>query len=194
MKVDELRELAKEQGIKGTSAMRKDDFVKALAGKGGDGHSGKGREGNQSARGRDGHESGQPGGRSKNTRDDGDGGVRTGSQSSSSIKYSQEIRSTEDEPERPGRSLATTSHDVIRAWAEERGATPATVPGTDHEGHLGVLRFDFGDDTEGLEHVGWDEWFETFDARRLNFLYQEERTDGRQSNFFQLENPDREDA
>lgn len=42
--------------------------------------------------------------------------------------------------------------------------------------------------------MSWDEWFATFDERRLNFIYQEERPDGRQSNFFQLENPDREDA
>lgn len=39
-----------------------------------------------------------------------------------------------------------------------------------------------------------DEGFETFDSRGLNFLYQEERKDGRQSNFFRLENPTREDA
>lgn len=33
-----------------------------------------------------------------------------------------------------------------------------------------------------------------FDARRLNFIYQEERSDGRQSTFFRLETPDREDG
>jgi hypothetical protein len=90
--------------------------------------------------------------------------------------------------------VATTHHEVIRQWAEQRDATPATVPGTEHEGHLGVLRFDFGDDTEGLERVGWDEWFETFDARGLNFISQETRSDGSRSNFFRLENPNREDA
>ena len=38
-------------------------------------------------------------------------------------------QSTDGEPERAGRSLATTHHEVIRQWAEERGATPATVDG-----------------------------------------------------------------
>jgi hypothetical protein len=122
------------------------------------------------------------------------GRMRTGPASSSSLAYSQEITSPEDEPERPGRSLVTTSHEVIRQWAEERGAAPATVEGTEHGDHLGVLRFDFGGGAAGLRQVGWEEWFATFDARRLNFLYQEQRKDERQSNFFQLENPEREDA
>jgi hypothetical protein len=124
-----------------------------------------------------------------------DGGhLRTGEETSRSLKYSQEVTSPDDEPERPGRSLATTSHEVIRQWAEKRSAKPATVEGTEHGDHLGVLRFDFGEPTDGLREVSWDEWFATFDARRLNFLYQEERKDGRQSNFFRLESPDREDA
>lgn len=124
-----------------------------------------------------------------------EGGVRTGPGTSKSVEYAQEVTSTSDEPERVGRSLVTTDHDVIRKWAEERGATPATVPGTEHGDHLGVLRFDFpgygGDD---LEHVDWDSWFHTFDTRRLNFVYQEQRKDGSQSNFFRLESPDREDG
>lgn len=123
-----------------------------------------------------------------------DGGARHGEASSSSLKYSQEIRSPEEEPERDGRSLVTTDHEVIRAWAEHRDAAPATVGGTEHGDHLGVLRFDFGDDTEGLARVGWDQWFDTFDARGLNFIYQETTSDGTPSNFFRLENPTREDA
>ncbi|MFC0863245.1 hypothetical protein ACFHYQ_13160 [Sphaerimonospora cavernae] len=110
-------------------------------------------------------------------------------------KYEQEITSVDEREERPGRSLITTNHEVIKRWAEERGGRPATVPGTEHEGRAGVLRFDFpgygGDD---LKEITWDEWFETFEARNLNFLYQEHKKDGNQSNFFRLENPDREDA
>jgi hypothetical protein len=71
---------------------------------------------------------------------------------------------------------------------------PATVEGTEHGDHLGVLRFDFGGDSERLRHVSWEEWFATFDVRELNFLYQEERKDGSPSNFFRLESPHREDA
>lgn len=109
-------------------------------------------------------------------------------------EYSQPIDSPDDEPERPGRSLVTSNHDVIRDWAERRGAVPATVEGTEHGDHLGVLRFDFGGDSERLQHVDWDEWFQTFDDRGLRFIYQEEKADGHESNFFQLVNPDREDG
>ncbi|MEV4371292.1 MULTISPECIES: hypothetical protein [unclassified Nonomuraea] len=110
-------------------------------------------------------------------------------------KYEQHVTSTDEHEERPGRSLVTTDHDVIQQWAQERGAKPATVPGTEHQGRAGVLRFDFpgygGDD---LAEITWEEWFETFDQRKLNFIYQEHKKDGKQSNFFRLENPDREDA
>jgi hypothetical protein len=40
----------------------------------------------------------------------------------------------------------------------------------------------------------WDEWFETFETRRLNFIYLDTTSDGNQSNFFRLESPDREDG
>jgi hypothetical protein len=120
--------------------------------------------------------------------------LRTGEQTSSSLKYSQEVTSPDEDPERPGRSLATTHHEVIKQWAEARRGTPATVSGTEHGDHLGVLRFDFGRDNANLRHVSWDEWFATFDERRLNFIYQEERSDGRPSNFFRFESPDREDG
>ena len=110
-------------------------------------------------------------------------------------KYEQEVRSPDEDPEREGRSLITTSHEVIRSWAEERKATPATVPGTEHGDHLGVLRFDFpGYGGQELRHVSWDDWFKTFDERRLNFIYQETKADGTQSNFFRLDSPDREDG
>ena len=170
-KVDELREEARDHGVSGTSDMRKEELVQAVA-------QARGGEGASDAVG-----AGPDGGR-----------LRTGAQTSDSLKYSQEVTSPDEDPERPGRSLATTHHEVIKQWAEERGGRPATVEGTEHGDHLGVLRFDFGGDNENLRHVSWEEWFETFDARRLNFIYQEERSDGRQSTFFRLESPDREDA
>jgi hypothetical protein len=169
MKVDDLRERAKREGVEATSSMRKEELVDAI--------SAAHREGDS------GGDAGPDGGR-----------LRTGDQTSKSVRYAQEVTSPDDEPERAGRSLATSNHDVIRRWAEERDAVPAAVEGTEHGDHLGVLRFDFGGDSDRLKHVSWEEWFATFDARRLNFLYQEERKDGRQSNFFRLESPDREDA
>lgn len=173
--VAELRERAKKAGVPATSKMKKDELVKAVAKAG-------------------------PGVRSKekSSADVGagpeQGHVRTGKGSSDSLKYSQEVTSPGDEPERPGRSLVTTHHEVIKRWAEQRGGRPATVPGTEHGDHLGVLRFDFGDKDDSLREVSWDEWFATFDDRQLNFIYQEETSDGGQSNFFRLESPEREDA
>ncbi|MDP9694846.1 UNVERIFIED_ORG: hypothetical protein J2X79_002414 [Arthrobacter globiformis] len=178
MKVDELRQEAKDENISGTSGMRKEELVQEVASarsQGGDNNDGGPDAGDLGA--------GPEGGK-----------IRHGDAASSSLKYSQEVTSTEDEPEREGRSLATTHHEVIRQWAEERGGTPATVEGTEHGDHLGVLRIDFGRDDSNLRRVSWEEWFKTFDGRRLNFIYQEQRTDGTQSNFFRLENPEREDA
>jgi Rho termination factor, N-terminal domain len=173
MKVDELRKAAKREGVSGVSEMRKDELVDAVA---------EERQAGGGA-GADNAGAGPDGGR-----------LRTGSETSKSLKYSQEVTSPDDDPERAGRSLATTHHGVIKEWAEARGGTPATVEGTEHRDHLGVLRFDFGGDGKNLRHVSWQEWFETFDARELNFIYQEQRSDGRQSNFFRLESPNREDG
>ncbi|MFG3578881.1 SAP domain-containing protein [Micromonospora chersina] len=170
LKVDELRSRLRARGVAGTADMQKADLVKALV---------------------------------KSLTDDsgassssGGGGVRRGPQNSKSIKYAQEVTSVDDEPERPGRSLVTTDHEVIRRWAEARKGVPTTVDGTEHDGHAGVLRFDFPSNgrEQRLREISWEEWFRTFDERRLNFIYQEERSDGRQSNFFRLESPDREDG
>jgi len=114
---------------------------------------------------------------------------------SDDIKYSQVIDAPDEHEEREGRSLVTRNHDVIRQWADERGATPASVPGSRHDGHVGVLRFDFpGYGGDNLEAIDWDDWFQAFDQRQLNFIYQEHRSDGADSNFFRLENPNRSDG
>src|SRR3954454_10004098 len=118
MKVDELREAARDEGVAGTSGMRKEELVHAVA----EAASGEADGGDVGA--------GPDGGR-----------LRTGSETSKSLKYSQNVTSPDDDPERPGRSLATTNHQVIKEWAEQRGGTPATVEGTEHGDHLGVLRF-----------------------------------------------------
>ncbi|WP_323960345.1 hypothetical protein GC088_02540 [Arthrobacter sp. JZ12] len=192
MKVDELRDAARDAGVGSVSTMKKDELVEAIvqARSSGtdDASSSSGDEGSSD------NDSGEDVGAGP------DGGqIRTGPETSKSLKYSQEVTSPDEEPEREGRSLVTTHHEVIKQWAEERGGVPATVSGTEHDDHLGVLRFDFGGDdgdkgNSNLEHVSWDEWFKTFDERQLNFIYQENRSDGNQSTFFRLENPGREDA
>ncbi|MFF2485614.1 hypothetical protein ACFVSU_04395 [Microbacterium sp. NPDC058062] len=94
------------------------------------------------------------------------------------------------EQDEPVEHSATTDHDVIRQWAEDRHATPATVEGTAQEGNVGELRFDFdfGNDLEDLKEVSWDDWFRAFDERGLEFVFQEStRPDGSASNDFTLE-------
>lgn len=97
--------------------------------------------------------------------------------------------------DKPGATHLTRNHDIIRQWAEQRGAVPAAVPGTEHDGHLGVLRFDFPGFARGnLQHVSWEDWFKAFDVRDLVFVYQETKSDGTQSNFFRFDSPYREEA
>jgi hypothetical protein len=133
---------------------------------------------------------------------------RHGDRLSPSTRRARWMHSPDDRPERKGQTLATRSPEVIRAWAEERGGRPAAATrGKDDSPH--VLRIRFSDDDGGrrngdgsngrrgrsnLEEIGWDEWLQTFQERDLVFLYQEERRDGRQSNFFRLDNPRREDG
>lgn len=112
---------------------------------------------------------------------------------SRSTRNAKWIDSPSEHEDRHGETLATRNHDVIRHWADERDAKPATVEGTEHGGKPGVLRFDFGG-REGseLKHIGWDQWFAPFDERDLVFVFQEHKADGSQSNFFHLDNPNRE--
>jgi hypothetical protein len=175
MKVDELRRELKSRGVKGTADLKKPELVKKLIK----------AETTGSAK------SSAPKSSAARSAKKSDGGKRTGKKTSDSLKYSQEIRSTQDRPERAGRSLVTTDHEVIRRWASARKAVPATVEGTEHDGHLGVLRLNFpGYSGDRLTEVSWDDWFEAFDKRRLNFIFQEKQSGGKRSNFFQLENPD----
>ena len=69
---------------------------------------------------------------------------------------------------------ATTDHDTIRKWVEQRGGHPAHVKKTGGRRSPGVLRIDYpgfsGEDT--LEPIEWDEFFSAFDKNKLAFLYQ----------------------
>ncbi|ASW56898.1 hypothetical protein [Plantactinospora sp. KBS50] len=126
----------------------------------------------------------------------GEGGIREGRSMSRSLRYAQRIASPSDRPDRPGRSLVTTNHEVIRRWARDRQAQPATIEGTERDGRAGVLTFNFPGWREGgrIKPITWDAWLRTFDLRQLNFIYQEQRSNGGPSNFFRTESPNREDA
>ena len=79
-------------------------------------------------------------------------------------------------------SKTTTDREEIRQWVEERGGNPARVKGSE------LLRIDYpgysGEDT--LEEITWDEFFETFEASNLAFLYQDKTKDGELSRFSML--------
>ena len=103
------------------------------------------------------------------------------------------IESTDENEDHAGQTLATRAHEVIKKWAEERQAKPATSPGGDTE-QPRVLRFDFPGYDDELEEVSWDAWLRTFDERELVFLFQQHLKSGKQSNFFRLDSPHREDG
>ena len=83
---------------------------------------------------------------------------------------------------------ATTDHDEIRRWAEERGAHPACVKGTGNKGDTGMIRLDFPGYTgaDSLQAISWDDWFRKFDENDLALLYQEKTSGGKKSNFNKL--------
>ena len=79
--------------------------------------------------------------------------------------------------------LTTTDHNTIRKWAEARGGRPARVKGTEDRSGEGILRFDFAEPDEKLEQISWEEFFTTFDDRRLTLIYQDKTSDGKLSRF-----------
>ena len=82
----------------------------------------------------------------------------------------------------------TRDHEKIKSWIEERGGSPAAVKGTEGGGGAGVLRVDFPgySGEQRLEHISWDEFFDTFDKRELGFLYQDKTKEGQTSRFFKF--------
>lgn len=81
----------------------------------------------------------------------------------------------------------TTDHDTIRQWAEERDGRPAAVRATHSSGDAGILRIDFpGNESEGLQEISWEEFFDKFEQEKLAFLYQDETGGGETSRFFKL--------
>lgn len=87
-----------------------------------------------------------------------------------------------------GESQRTTDHNKIKRWAEERGGRPATVKSTREGDEPGVLRIDFEgySGEESLEEISWEEFFEKFDEKNLEFLYQDRTRDGETSRFFKF--------
>lgn len=85
-------------------------------------------------------------------------------------------------------ATTTTDHDEIRAWIEQRGGTPSRVKGTEDDEGEGILRVDFAEAEDRLQPISWEEFFETFEDRKLAFLHQDETADGEESRFFKFVN------
>jgi len=87
-------------------------------------------------------------------------------------------------------SKTTTDHQVIQKWVEKRGGQPAIVRGTADNGESeGLLRIRFSDESsDNLKAIGWDKFFETFEEKKLAFLYQDQTKDNKESRFFKLVN------
>jgi hypothetical protein len=72
----------------------------------------------------------------------------------------------------------TRDHEVIKRWANERQAEPATGEATSsgpatinvNDGGAGI-RFNFPG-TGAFRPISWDEWFSNFDAHRCVFVYE----------------------
>jgi hypothetical protein len=79
----------------------------------------------------------------------------------------------------------THDHETIRQWVEERDARPSRVKRTGSADDPGIPRIDFPGDggEEDLEEISWDEFFEKFDEKGLDFLYQERTESGDVSRF-----------
>ncbi|RFC62904.1 hypothetical protein DYI37_13185 [Fulvimarina endophytica] len=68
-------------------------------------------------------------------------------------------------------SKQLTDHDKIKAWAADSEGRPAIVADTeDGSKGPGLLRFDHGQDNDGLEPISWDRFFEIFEDQKLALL------------------------
>lgn len=77
--------------------------------------------------------------------------------------------------------LITRDHEVIKRWAAERRAEPATGEATDsgaattatlRDGGAGV-RFNFPG-LSAFRPISWEEWFANFDQHQCAFVYDNE--------------------
>lgn len=88
-----------------------------------------------------------------------------------------------------GTSKRTTDHATIRRWAEERGAKPCAVMGMGAGHEASGLRLAFPEHSgPWLKEITWDEFFQRFEEKGLEFLYQDVTRNGERSDFFTLIN------
>ena len=86
-------------------------------------------------------------------------------------------------------SDATTDHEAIKRWVEERDGSPAHVEATAEGDDPGLLRLQFPDterDHAEIEPISWETFFEKFEDENLAFVYQDETEGGRMSRFYKF--------
>lgn len=81
----------------------------------------------------------------------------------------------------------TTDHDEIKRWVEAHGGQPVALRTAD--GDVGVVRLNFRrEGTPPLHPLSWEEFFETFEERRLAFIYEENAAHGQEERLTKLVN------
>jgi len=85
-------------------------------------------------------------------------------------------------------STAKTTMDYkeIQEWIEARQGRPTVVEGTEGKDGEGILRMNFKEPDDKLEPISWDDFFTTFEDRKLAFLHQDKTADGSTSRFFKF--------
>ncbi len=70
-------------------------------------------------------------------------------------------------------SQQTTDHNTIKKFAEDNKLKPARVEGTEESG--GLIRLmqpsSSQSESDNLEEISWDEWFDAFDQNELALIY-----------------------
>ena len=82
-----------------------------------------------------------------------------------------------------GPDVDTATIPTAISRASVRGGRPTVVKGTEGEDGEGILRIDFAEPDAKLQEIPWDEFFETFEDRKLAFLHQDKTADGKVSRF-----------
>ena len=84
-------------------------------------------------------------------------------------------------------SKKTTDHEEIKRWVEARDGHPADVASTASGDDVGIIRIEFPQgDSDALEKISWEDFFEKFEESKLAFVYQDETSEGETSRFCKL--------
>jgi hypothetical protein len=105
-----------------------------------------------------------------------EGGVMTSKQSADEPR-ARRVKSLDGPFRGATRAVFTRDHELIKQWATERHATPATGEATGsgpatfkvNDGGAGI-RFNFPG-VGAFRPIGWDEWFENFEHHACAFVY-----------------------